>query len=143
MITNERQYRITRSKARGFERALEQFDAGSPKRADVHPGLVQAEREAIASQLASLREELEEYDQLKSAEVSAIVVSSLDELPEGLIKARIARGLTQRQLAQRLDLKAQQIQRYEAERYASASYQRLCEVAHALGVGSKTKFSVR
>ena len=143
MITNERQYRITRSKARGFERALEQFDAGSPKRADVHPGLVQAEREAIASQLASLREELEEYDQLKSAGVSAIVVSSLDELPEGLIKARIARGLTQRQLAQRLDLKAQQIQRYEAERYASASYQRLCEVAHALGVGSKTKFSVR
>ena len=143
MITNERQYRITRNKAKSFERSLEEFDAGSPKRAGVHPKLVQAERDALVSQLASLREELEEYEHLKSAGVSAIVVSSIDELPEGLIKARIARGLSQSQLAQRLDLKAQQIQRYEAERYASASYQRLCEVAHALGVGSKTRFSVR
>ena len=37
----------------------------------------------------------------------------------------------------------QQIQRYEAGRYASASYQLSCEVAHALGVGSKARFSVQ
>ncbi len=60
MITNERQYGITRNRAKSFERALEEFDADSPKRAGVHPRLVQAEREAIASQLASLREEIEE-----------------------------------------------------------------------------------
>ena len=143
MITNERQYRITRNKAKSFERALAVFDANAPQRAEVHPRLVQAEREAMESELASLREELEEYERLKSAGVSAIAVMSIDELPEGLIKARIARGLSQRELAQRLELKAQQIQRYEAERYASASYQRLCEVAHALGVGSKTRFSVQ
>ena len=143
MITNERQYRITRNRANRFEQALEEFNADAPKRAGVHPRLVQAEREAMESQLASLRGELEEYEHLKSAGVSAIVVTSIDGLPEGLIKARIARGLSQHQLAQRLDLKAQQIQRYEAERYASASYQRLCEVAHALGVGSKMRFSVR
>ena len=46
----------------------------------------------------------------------------------------------QRELADLLRLKAQQIQRYEAERYASASYERLCEVAHALGVGGQTGF---
>ena len=143
MITNERQYRITRNKVKNFQLALAEFDAKAPQRAEVHPRLVRAEREAMEAQLASLRGELEEYERLKSAEVSAIVVTSIDELPEGLIKARIARGLSQRELAQRLELKAQQIQRYEAERYASASYQRLCEVAHALGVGSKTRFSVR
>ena len=143
MITNERQYRITRKRANGFQRALEEFEADASQRADVHPRLVQAEREAMESQLESLRGELEEYEHLKSTGVSAIVVTSIDELPEGLIKARIARGLSQRQLAQRLDLKAKQIQRYEAERYASASYQRLCEVAHALGVGSNTRFSVQ
>ena len=143
MITNERQYKITRNKAKRFERALAEFDANAPQRGEVHPRLVQAEREAMEAQLASLREELEEYERLKSAGVSAIAVTSIDELPEGLIKARIARGLSQRELAQRLELKAQQIQRYEAERYASASYQRLCEVAHALGVGSKTRFSVQ
>ena len=141
MITNERQYRISRNKAKKILRALEEFDATASERTRVHPRLVQAEREAIKGQLAILREELEEYEQLKSASVSDIVVSSIDELPEGLIKARIAAGLSQRELAQRLEIKAQQIQRYEAERYASASYQRLCEIANVLGFGSRTRFS--
>ena len=132
MITNERQYRITRKKAREFARTIEEFDTGSQDRADVHPKLVQAEREAMESQLTDLREELEEYDNLRSAGASAISIGSLEELADGLIKARIAGGLSQRALAERLKLKEQQIQRYEAERYASASYQRLCQVARAL-----------
>ena len=134
MISNERQYRITRNKARGFARAIEEFEAGARERSDTHPRLLRAEREAMESQLADLHAELEEYERLRSADLSVISVASLDELAEGLIKARIAGGLSQRALAQRLELKEQQIQRYEAERYASASYQRLCQVAHALGV---------
>ena len=134
MITNERQYRITRKKKLSFARAIEEFDATSDERTDVHARLVQAEREAMESQLADLREELEEYEQLKAADLSVISVASFEELAEGLIKARIAGGLSQRALAQRLKLKEQQIQRYEAERYASASYRRLCQVARALEV---------
>ena len=134
MISNERQYRITRNKALGFARAIEEFDASVHERTDIHPRPLRAEREAMESQLADLREELGEYEQLKSADLSVISVASLDELAEGLIKARIAGGLSQRALAHRLELKEQQIQRYEAERYAAASYRRLCQVAHALGV---------
>ncbi len=132
MITNERQYRITRKKAREFTHAIKEFDANSYSRTDVHPRLLQAEREAMESQLEDLLEELEEYKQLKSTDVSVISVGSFEELSDGLIKARIAGGLSQRALAQRLKLKEQQIQRYEADRYASASYQRLCQVARAL-----------
>ena len=132
MITNERQYRITRKKAHSFAQAITAFDERPDNRADVHPRLVQAEREAMKSQLADLRVELEEYEQLKSSGLSIISVGSFEELADGLIKARIAGGLSQRALAQRLKLKEQQIQRYEAERYASASYQRLCQVARAL-----------
>ena len=143
MITNERQYRITRNKAKRFVGALEEFEAKAGERTGVHPRLIRAEREAMEAQLAALREEVEEYEKVRDAGVSGVVVTSIDDLPEWLIKARIASGLTQRDLADRLHLKAQQIQRYEAERYASANYQRLCEVAHALGVGSQTRFSVR
>ena len=134
MISNEKQYRITRNKALGFARTIEEFDAISHERTDIHPRLLRAEREAMESQLADLRQELEEYEQLKSDDLSVISVASFDELAEGLIKARVAGGLSQRALAQRLGLKEQQIQRYEAERYASASYQRLCQVARALRV---------
>ena len=94
MITNERQYKITRKRAVGFARAIEQFDTRSHERTDVHPRLLQAELEALKSQLADLRTELEEYEQLKSADLPAISVASFDELANGLIKARIAAGLT-------------------------------------------------
>ena len=65
----------------------------------------------------------------------AVEIESLDDLPDGLIKARIASGLSQKDLADRLNLKEQQIQRYEADRYASASLQRIQQVARAIGVG--------
>ena len=139
MITNERQYRITRNKAKRFARAIKEFDANARERSDVHPRLIQAERDAIESQLADLREELAEYERLQSADVSVITEVSIDGLADGLIKARIAGGLSQRGLAECLGLKEQQIQRYEAERYASASYKRLCQVAHALGVRIENK----
>lgn len=134
MITNERQCRIARKKALEFAEAIEAFDAGADERADVHPRLLQAEREAMESQLADLQAELDEYEQLKSAGLSVIPVASLEELAEGLIKARTAGGLSQRSLARRLKLREQQVQRCEADRYASASYRRLCQVARALGV---------
>jgi transcriptional regulator with XRE-family HTH domain len=137
MITNERQYKITRSEADRFRRAINELAVGSTGRENVHPRLLQAEREAMESQLADLQAELAEYDRLKSADLSVISISSFDELADGLIKARIASGLSQKALAGRLGLKEQQIQRYEAERYASASYQRLREVAGALGVRIK------
>ena len=92
MITNERQYRITRNKVGRFLRALEEFDAKGDERAGVQPRLVRAEREALEGQLASLQKELEDYEQLKSASVSDIEVDSIDELAEGLIKARSRPG---------------------------------------------------
>jgi transcriptional regulator with XRE-family HTH domain/Zn-dependent peptidase ImmA (M78 family) len=133
MITNERQYKITRSEADRFRKAIGDIARSGP-RENVHPRLLQAEREAMESQLADLQAELMEYDRLKSSDLSMIAVNSFDELADGLIKARIAGGLSQKALAERLGLKEQQIQRYEAERYASASYQRLREIADALGV---------
>ena len=134
MIANERQYRITRRKERSFCRAIERFDALGSKRKDVHPRIRQAEREAMESQLEDLRAELAEYDRLKAPDLSVISTASFDELPDGLVKARITAGLSQRALAQWLGVKEQRIQRYEAERYASANYQRLRRLSHALGV---------
>jgi transcriptional regulator with XRE-family HTH domain/Zn-dependent peptidase ImmA (M78 family) len=136
MITNERQYKITRSEADRFRKAISALTE-RPPRVDVHPRLLRAEREALESQLADLQAELAEYDRLKSADLSIISINSFDELADGLIQARIASGLSQKALGDRLGLKEQQIQRYEAERYASASYQRLQEIANALGVRIK------
>jgi HTH-type transcriptional regulator/antitoxin HigA len=74
------------------------------------------------------------YDRLRAGQVTKFEARSLADLPEILIQARIARGLSQRELGDYLGLKEQQVQRYEAERYRSASLDRLVEVSDALGV---------
>lgn len=133
MITNERQRRITKRQATRFRKAIKKFDANS-NRVELDPRLVKAERDGMKSVLADLEAELAEYDRLKSADASMIAINSFEELGEGLIKARIACGLSQKKLAARIGLKKNQIQRYEAKRYASASYETLREVADALGI---------
>jgi hypothetical protein len=57
MITNERQYKITRSEAERFRKAIGEL-AKNPTPTNVHPRLLQAEREAMESQLADLLGEL-------------------------------------------------------------------------------------
>jgi len=64
----------------------------------------------------------------------ALTLDSLAELPETLIRARTAARLSQADLAARLGLKKQQVQRYEATRYAGVSLQRIQAVASALGL---------
>jgi ribosome-binding protein aMBF1 (putative translation factor) len=131
VIANEVQRRVTQTAIREFEAALARLDQdaeGSPEW--VRKGL----REGMESQLADLREELAEYEALRSGKVRELELRSLKELPEALIRARIAAGVSQKELARRLGLKEQQIQRYEATRYAGVSLERVQAVADALGV---------
>lgn len=132
MITNEKQYKSTRLQIARFQEALAALDA-SPQRS-LPPLLLKAQRDALTSQLSELEEEADLYDRLRAGQVTSFEADSLGELPDILIQARIARGMSQRDLGDYLGLKEQQVQRYEAERYRSASLDRLVEVADALGV---------
>ena len=131
MITNEKQYKSTRLQIARFQEALAALDGAS---VTLPPVLAQAQRDALASQLEELREEADLYDRLRAGQVTQFAAESLAALPDILIQARVARGLSQRELGDYLGLKEQQIQRYEAERYRSASLDRLVEVSDALGV---------
>ena len=130
MITNERQYRISKAQLEKFRTAVDRVQAESKRAAN--PILAQAELAALQSQADELSEQIREFEALQSGAVSVLKAQSLAELPCLLIKARIARGLSQRNLAEMLGLKEQQIQRYEAEEYATANLRRLAEVAQAL-----------
>ena len=131
MITNERQYRITKTEAKKFADAVAHVDE---RCAHLDPILQRAMRESLESELEILREQLAEYEALRSGRIAVLELDSLTALPDALIRARIAGGLTQKELATRLGLKEQQIQRYEATRYAGASLERVQAVAEALGV---------
>jgi len=130
MITNEKQYKITKSQADKFLQSIEKLGAVSSK-------IERAQRDALLSQYEELKTEVEEYEKLKSGFVKISEANSIEELPELLIKARIVQGLTQEDLASKLGMKAQQIQRYEADLYLNASFKRLLEIADSLNVQLK------
>jgi ribosome-binding protein aMBF1 (putative translation factor) len=132
MIKNERQYRITKAHAEKFAQALQELTT-TPKRG-FHPVLHKAQIDALKSQLGDLQRELAEYETLRSGKRKVVALGSLEELPKTLIQARIAAGLSQEDLAAKLGLKPQQIQRYEATEYQSASLERVNEVVCVLGV---------
>lgn len=134
MIKNERQYRITKAQADEFTRALRALDSTGNERREIHPLLLNAQRDALRSQLNDLESDLREYETLRQGEFEFKQLDTIADLPRLLISARIASGLTQRDLAQRLGLKEQQIQRYEATEYESASLARIKEVVAALDI---------
>ena len=91
-------------------------------------------RDAMESQLEDLRQQLADYDALRTGHIQVLELDSLTQLPDALIRARIAAGLSQKALAKRLGVREQQVQRYEATRYAGVGITRLQMVADALGV---------
>jgi HTH-type transcriptional regulator/antitoxin HigA len=64
----------------------------------------------------------------------------LEELPRVLVQARIASGMSQTDLAEKLGMKPQQVQRYEATDYMGASLGRLIEISKALSVKASESF---
>jgi ribosome-binding protein aMBF1 (putative translation factor) len=130
VIANERQYRITRSWLKRFEGAR----ASVEDQARLAPRARQALRDQYDSQIDELGQQLAEYEALRGGRVALLELDSLNDLPEALIRARTAAGLSQQELARRLGLKKQQVQRYEATRYAGVGVERLQAVADALGV---------
>lgn len=134
MIKNERQYRITRAQAERFSQALNDLQGQGSELTEVHPLLRQAREDALRSQLGDLEGDLREYEALKAGHFEFEQLKTVAELPTMLIKARIARGLSQRDLAERMGLKEQQVQRYEASEYESASFARIRNVVDALGL---------
>lgn len=134
MIKNERQYQITKRQLGGFVDALAEVRQRTFPDDSDDQLFQQIDRDALESQIHDLRREIMEYEALKRGGPATLAVESFEGLPHALIAARIAVGLTQRELAERLGIQEQQIQRYEATDYAAASLQRVGEVIRALGL---------
>jgi len=132
MITNERQYRITSAQLEKLKEATDKFDIRSVAKHVNSKILAKAELDALRSEYENLSMQLTEYETLKSGTIGLLKASTLEELPNILIRARIAKGFSQRQLAESIGVKEQQIQRYEAEKYATANLRRLAEIARVL-----------
>ena len=131
MITNEKQYKSTRA---AIEKLGAAIDLLNLEMGDLPKPLIEAQRSALNGQIGELADEVRFYEELRAGKISEFAAESLHDLPDILIQARIARGMSQKDLGDFLGLKEQQVQRYEADRYRAASLDRLMEVSDALSV---------
>jgi DNA-binding Xre family transcriptional regulator len=136
MIISQRAYRSAKTELVRFEEGLIAHDARDPHDlpSNVDPAMPQLMHDAIASWIETLREQIDHYEKLRDGHITSREITSLHELPTALIEARIAAKLTQRQLATRIGLAEQQIQRWEANGYSGVNLDRLQSIADALGV---------
>jgi HTH-type transcriptional regulator/antitoxin HigA len=129
MITTEREYRITKARIANPEQAI----ARERARTDLTPIMRQMYVDALTSNLEEMAAEVRAYEDLKAGRVQ-IRSGSLADLPTVLIQARVARGWTQKQLADLLSVTEQTIQRYEATDYQGVALARLARIAEMLSV---------
>jgi ribosome-binding protein aMBF1 (putative translation factor) len=133
VIKNEKQYRITKAQVRRFQDALAEL-ATQERPSNITPRLWEAQRQAAESQVEELTGQVEEYERLYIGRCKEVILNAVEDLPKALIRARIAAGMTQEGLARRLGVKPQQVQRYEATEYESASFARILKVVQTLGL---------
>lgn len=131
VIPNEKAYRHTKATVEGMKNALAGYR--THPREGLDPIMQKAVEESLQSLIDEWGAQAREYEQLKSG-AATLALHSLRELPAVLVKARLAAGLNQKQLAEKLGIKPQQIQRYEATRYRTITLERMLQIAEVLGV---------
>jgi DNA-binding Xre family transcriptional regulator len=131
MIHNEKEYaeaveRIAQEKRRLADQKSKLKDMGL--------GVAEVKR-ALAAMISfhqQLEEEILSYERLKRGEFDE--VSNLRGLGPLLVSLRIARGLTQRQLAEKLGVHESQVSRDERNEYHGITVERAARVLEALDV---------
>jgi HTH-type transcriptional regulator/antitoxin HigA len=128
VIKTDAQRARTTAQIEGFRRALAQAEKeASGKRAS-------AIRGSYEGMIRQLEDEIRDYEQLKSGEFVVPKLERLDQIAPFIVKLRIARGVSQTELAKRLGVSKQVVSRQEDAEYQGVNLPRLQEIVDALGV---------
>jgi HTH-type transcriptional regulator/antitoxin HigA len=128
MIKSDAQRERTVAQIEGFRRALDTVDKGIPGK---RSATVRGSYEGMVRQL---EDELREYDHLKSGELALPHVERLDQIAPFIARIRIAKGVSQTELARRLGVSKQVISRYEESDYQTVAIGRLQEILDVIGI---------
>jgi len=137
MIKNAREYQITKAQVARFERAL-----GAELEAETG-SLAALAQDAIRSQLADLRAELEDYDALESGRVRLLEVDDLEELPTALIRARVRMKKTLEYISNCIvgidQIQNNELSNKEKAEYVRGSINDLTKILEDLGYDKEAK----
>lgn len=135
MIKNEKQYKITKRKLKELDEQLLKLHNDSNN----NP----LRNQLIAASLKSTRKELAQdllvYESLKKNKTGVLKERFISDLPSLITEFKIISGLTQKELAEQLGLKEQQLQRYEADNFKSVTFKNLLKFLDLIGLEIRIK----
>ncbi|MGI0523992.1 helix-turn-helix domain-containing protein [Rhizobium giardinii] len=138
IILNEKELRDTRLRVTRLGEALSSEASVSQLTSGLPSEVVVQVTEMMKAERRSLLASIEAYESAKETGDATLLQQRASSDPGvTLIAARIAKGYSQRDLAWRLGVKEQQVQRYEADRYSTISLKNYARVAALLGVQIK------
>ena len=135
MIRNEKQYNISKKKIKELNNAIDRIY----KDADKPP----LRKEVLITSLEVTRNDIEKeivvYESLKKGKKNTLKERLISELPSLLTEYKIISGLTQKEFAQKLGVKEQQLQRYEATSFKSVTFKNLIRFFELVGLEIRVK----
>jgi HTH-type transcriptional regulator/antitoxin HigA len=138
MIKNEKQYKITKKKLLGIYDEIKRIHGISEH--------LPAKERLILVSLKTMQDQLEieiaTYDLLKINASPLLEERSIDDLPNLLIEFKIQSGMTQKEFSEKVGMKEQQLQRYEAENFKSISFKNLLKILHSIGLKITVKGTI-
>jgi len=136
MIRNESEYQHASSRLAEERQRLAEHRARL-KEAGMSEEEIKRVIDPIESFHLQLKEEVESYERLKRGEFDEL--ENLRGFGHLLISLRIARGLSQRDLAKRLNIHESQISRDERNEYFGITLERAIKILDALNVRLQSK----
>jgi HTH-type transcriptional regulator/antitoxin HigA len=141
-ILNQRDYRVAKARAAHIQ-ATSGSRSFSEAASGISSDVAEARLTALRDEHQKLSDDIAAYERLWGREVPSFEQMAAADLGHLPIVGRIAKGWSQKQLAEALGLKEQQIQRYESERYASVSLSRFDRILSLLGAKLEASFAPR
>ena len=135
MIKSDAQRERTVAQLEGFRQALAKVAQDKPAKRSA------AIRGSYESMIRQLEDELHEYDLLKSGELALPHIERLDQIAPFIARIRIAKGVSQTELARRLGVSKQVISRYEENEYQTVAIPRLQEILDVIGIKADVTLS--
>ncbi len=138
MIRNEVEYKSTvRRVQEQAERLMQQV--AELKSTGLTKDQIKRVTDPVRSFHEQLKEEIESYERLKRGEFDEL--QNLSGFGELLVAVRIAKGVTQRELAKRLGVSESQVSRDERNEYHGITIDRANRILEALDVEITTEVS--
>ncbi|MBX9723753.1 MAG: helix-turn-helix domain-containing protein [Candidatus Obscuribacterales bacterium] len=130
MIKNEKQFKIAKAK---LEKWIKNLEVANAPQAGVPEWILKEQKLAVTEQIKQLEVELQEYVDTVAGGIQALPDTHvIDDIPTLLIRWRIARKLSQKQLAEAAGIHENLLQKYEMENYNGASFKTIRHIAHVL-----------